>query len=430
MALVPSDHPAVPRFRVFTAFQYPQYSLFWLGGAFSNVGMWALIFGRLWLMRNLTDSVLMLGLVTLSSLGPVLLLSVWGGVIADRVNRLRLVTITRALFAALAFLTGVLIVTDVIQPWQLLAISVGTGILLSFDIPCRQAILPNLVPREHLVNAITLYSLLFGGAAIVGPTFFAPLVKLGGIEGLFFLIGIAYLLTVAMLMIMKPLERRASPSEGSLWQGLLQGLSYIRSHQAIVTLIGLGIIGGIFGMSFETLLPVFADEILEGDVETYSYLLLSIGVGAMAGVMVLAWLGNLKNSVRFLILGGVGFGVGLVAFARISWFPGSVIAIGAVGAFSVMFLAINTTLVQSLVDDAYRGRVMSIHQLATGAHALGGLLMGFLAHLVDAPFALTLGGLVMAGATGTLVLSALRGLSVAVPLAKQETGKAEALGSD
>ena len=133
----------------FAAFRYTSYRLFWIGNAFSNIGIWALMAGRLWLMYQLTDSPLMLGLVTFSGLGPILLLSMWGGVVADRVNRMRLVVTTRALFAFTALLTGILAATDIIEPWHLLAISLANGVLLSFDIPCRQAIVPNLVPRQH-----------------------------------------------------------------------------------------------------------------------------------------------------------------------------------------------------------------------------------------------------------------------------------------
>ena len=208
------------RFPILAAFRYREYRLCWLGGAFSNIGMWALVFGRLWLMHSLTESALYLGLVTTSSLGPILLFSVWGGVLADRVNRLRLVIATRALFAVLALLTGALISTDVIRPWQVITLSLLTGILLSFDIPSRQAMLPRLVPRERLVNAIALYSLLFSGSAIVGPGFFAPLVNLWGLDGLFYLIGGSYILTVGMMSMMKPSPHQRSNSEHRMWQGL------------------------------------------------------------------------------------------------------------------------------------------------------------------------------------------------------------------
>ncbi|SVB70781.1 uncharacterized protein METZ01_LOCUS223635, partial [marine metagenome] len=163
---------------MFVAFRYRDYTFFWLGGAFSNIGMWTLIHARLWLMNDLTDSEIMLGLVTMTALGPTIVLSVWGGVLADRINRLKLVMISRACFAMLAFLTAGLIMSDLITPWQLLTISLATGVLLSFDIPSRQAMLPNLVKKSHMVNAIALYSFLGVASSILGPGFFGPLVKL------------------------------------------------------------------------------------------------------------------------------------------------------------------------------------------------------------------------------------------------------------
>jgi MFS family permease len=401
----PPETPAASRFRVLAAMRYREYRLFWLGGAFSNLGMWALIYGRLWLMYDLTDAPLMLGVATISSLGPVLLLSVWGGVIADKVDRLRLVTVSRALFSLLALLTAALVATDVIRPWHLIAISLSTGVLLAFDIPSRQAMLPNLVPKEHLVNAIAVYSFVTAGSAIIGPGIFAPLVNFWGLEGLFFLIGIVYALTVVMLLLMKPVPRQTANDGSTLWQGLLEGLTYVRGHRMILSTLMVGVIGGIFGMSFETLLPIFADQVLAGDVYVYSWLLLAAGVGGLIGTVILAWIGNPGNAVTIQLVAGLGLGLGLLAFSQIDWLPASVGIMALVGGSSVTFLTINNTIVQNLVTEEFRGRVMSLHQLTWGVTSIGGLLMGSLAQLVDAPFALVVGGLVTA--SGTVVVSTL-----------------------
>ena len=398
---------------------------------FSNLGIWALMAGRLWLMHDLTKSPLMLGLLTVSGSGPILLLSMWGGVIADRVNRLRLVTFTRAMFSLLAILTGVLIALDVLQPWHLIAIALATGVLLSFDIPSRQAILPNLVRKDDLLNAIVLYSMIFGSAAVIGPSFFAPMVNLLGIEGLFFYVGIAYALTVVMLLMMKPMSRGPAVHESNLWEDLRAGLSYIQGQRAVVSLIAIGVVTGVFGSSFSTLLPVFADKILKGGVENYSSLLLAAGVGGLVGTVALAFFGNLKNSVALQLLTGVGFGLTLAVFSQISWLPASVVAMAVVGGSSSAFGTINNTLLQSIVADEFRGRVMSIHQMGWGASAVGGLLMGFLAQSVSAPFALTLSGLVTAVATATLTLSAARGLRGRSPRLKESRSQAAGpTGSD
>ena len=431
----PGEQPQSPapsgRLQVFRAFQYREYRLFWIAAVFSNLGIWALMAGRLWLMHDLTKSPLMLGLLTVSGSGPILLLSMWGGVIADRVNRLRLVAFTRAMFSLLAILTGVLIALDVLQPWHLIAIALATGVLLSFDIPSRQAILPNLVRKDDLLNAIVLYSMIFGSAAVIGPSFFAPMVNLLGMEGLFFYVGIAYALTVVMLLMMKPMSRGPAVHKSNLWEDLRAGLSYIQGHRAVVSLIAIGVVTGVFGASFSTLLPVFADKILKGGVENYSSLLLAAGVGGLVGTMALAFFGNLKNSVALQLLTGVGFGLTLAVFSQMSWLPASVVAMAVVGGSSSAFGTINNTLLQSIVADEFRGRVMSIHQMGWGASAVGGLLMGFLAQSVSAPFALTLSGLVTAVATATLTLSAARGLRSRSPRLKERLSqKAGPTGRD
>ncbi len=186
----------------FAVFGYREYRLFWIAAAFSNVGMWTLVYGRLWLMRSLTESEILLGSVTAATMAPVMIFSVWGGVVADTVNRLRLLRFTRFLFAIAGLVTAVLIATDTIEAWHLLAISAITGVMLAFDIPTRGAMVASLVPREQLPSAISLYSVVFGGAAILGPSLFHPLVSAVGMEGLFFIVSASYVLTVLTLLRM------------------------------------------------------------------------------------------------------------------------------------------------------------------------------------------------------------------------------------
>ena len=278
------------------AFRYTSYRLFWIGNAFSNIGIWALMAGRLWLMHQLTDSPLMLGFVTFAGLGPILLLSMWGGVVADRVNRMRLVVTTRSLFAFTALLTGALVAADIIEPWQLIAISLANGVLLSFDIPCRQAIIPNLVPRRHLMNAVVLQSLLMSGSTVIGPFLFAPLVNALGIEGVFFFVGAMYVGTVVMFALVDPQPHIGDRKRTMPWSDLAEGFAYMRGSTTIISLVALGILAGIFGSSFSTLLPVFADDVLSGGVETYGNLLLAGGVGGLGGTLFLILFGRLKDS--------------------------------------------------------------------------------------------------------------------------------------
>ena len=206
----------------FEAFRYREYRYFWLAAAFSNIGMWTLVYGRLWLMRTLTDSEWLLGLVATASLGPVLFLSMWGGVLADRVNRLYPRAVHETHVCGHNPVTAVLIATDVIRPWHVIAISAGTGVLMSFDIPSRSAMVATIVPRRHLAGAIAMYSIVFGAASIIGPALFAPLVLLWGLEGLFFIVAASYLLTVLTLMLMNP----KGPQGGERWVGYV-----VRAHR-------------------------------------------------------------------------------------------------------------------------------------------------------------------------------------------------------
>ena len=380
---------------MFVAFRYRDYTFFWLGGAFSNIGMWTLIHARLWLMNDLTDSEIMLGLVTMTALGPTIVLSVWGGVLADRINRLKLVMISRACFAMLAFLTAGLIMSDLITPWQLLTISLATGFLLSFDIPSRQAMLPNLVKKSHMVNAIALYSFLGVASSILGPGFFGPLVKLAGIEGLFILIGISYLLTVYMMAMMDPSLHGQRKTGGNMAADLLDGLRYVKKHNGIFTLLVMGIVTGIFGMSFINLLPVFTKDILGSDVNGYSLLLFALGIGGIIGVLLVARLTKNETSTRFLIGGGIGFALFLLAFSQSPTLLVSITLIGFIGLFELVFQTTNKILVQSMVEEKYRGRVMSVHQLTWGSTAFGGLIMGAIAQFSDVTVAMLVGSVIM-----------------------------------
>lgn len=376
--------------------KYREYRIFWLGNASSNIGIWLLGAGRLWLMYKLTDSEMMLGLLTFTSAGPILVFSMWGGVVADRVNRVRLVTITRAMFSITAILTGILTTLHIISPWHLLAISLCNGILLSFDIPCRQAIVPNLVPRTHLINAMSLQSMLGSGSAVLGPSLLPIMIYFWDIDGVFFFVGFSYVFTTIMFAKLQSQPVSRDPEGKTPWSDLLSGLLYIQKQKVMVALIALGVITGLFASSLPTLLPVFATENLAGDIQTYSILLLSSGIGGLFGALGLARLVDLNNSSLIQVLTGSCLGIGFVILSGVTLIPGAVAIMAIIGACSVAFGTINNTLLQSLVNDVYRGRVMSIHQIGWGASAIGGLVIGRLAESFNVSFTFALCGSITA----------------------------------
>jgi MFS family permease len=354
-----------------------------------------LIAGRLWLMKELSDSPTMLGLVTASSLGPTLLLTMWGGVMADRVNRTKLIMVTRVLFATIAFATGILITFELITPWHIIVTSLATSILLAFDIPSRQAMVANLVPKHLLPNAISLYALLPGGASVIGPALLSPTVTVIGLEGLFFLVGIAYLLTVFSFALIKT-RAISNKSQGhSIWHNLKQGVFYIRDQRQITSLILIAIVFGVFGMSFTTLLPIFADKVFQGGLSSYSLLLLAEGVGGLLGAIVITKSSTIKSSINLFIVGAVGFSLTLMLFSQSGSLTIGIGIINLVGVTSVMFNTLNNVVIQTLVSEEYRGRVMSIHQFTWGSTAIGGLLLGYLTSIISAPTTLLLSSILL-----------------------------------
>ena len=366
-----------------------------MAAALSNIGMWALVYGRLWLMHSLTDSTILVGLINTATLGPVLLFSIWGGAIADRVNRIKLVRATRGMFAVLAFLTGLLIAIGEVEPWHVVVISVATGCLLALDIPSRSAMMPSLLPKEHLSSGIALYSIVFGGASIIGPALFSPLVGYWGIEGIFFLIGASYIFTVLVLMFMQTSLHQPQLRSSNLTQGIRDGLGYIRKSRQLMGTITLGVCIGLFGTSYEALLPAFSDNSLEGGIQAYSRLLLFEGIGGLIATMFIALMGVHLNPTRYMFVGVIAFGAGMLILTWVSVLWLAVVILGLLGGFRVLFGTMSTTVMQIQSDDEFRGRVMSLHQLTWGAMALGSLIMGGLAELAGVSMAIGLGGVLV-----------------------------------
>ena len=396
---LPNSHPLV-------AFRYRNYRLFWVGNVFSNFGMWALFAGRLWLMHILTDSTLMLGMVTFFGLGPILFFSMWGGVLADRVNRMKLVVKTRGMFAVVAIFTGLLISFGIIEAWHLLVISFITGLLLSFDIPSRQAIIPNLVKKEHLLNAIVAQSFVHGAATVLGPLLFAPLMDLLDIQGVFFFIGGMYFLTVVFFVLVddSPHSKVSDrPKESFLRADLLEGFRYMIARTDILSLMGLGIVVGFFGLSLGTLLPVFAENFGEGAL-IYSRFLFAMGIGGVMATFMLAFFSSNKNSLYLQLISGLILGICLIFFTLVEPLILAFTFVLLIGMSRTVFQIINDTILQSIIEDEFRGRVMSIHMLGWGSSAIGGLIVGFIAQLYTPESALVIAGIFIMSGSAILTL--------------------------
>ena len=378
-------------------FSLREYRYFWIAAATSNIGYWSLTYGRMWLMHDLTDSPVWVGAVATVAQAPVFLFSVWGGVFADRVNRLKVVRITRTLFGVLALIMVALIYFNLIQPWHILAISLGTGLLFSVDLPSRIAMMPSIVNKKQLPSAIALYSVVFGGSQIIGPSILSATVQNIGMDGFFLMIAISYFATTVVLLKMDPKLHEPSGKRLNPFNELLAGFRYFKGEKTLYGIILIGIFGGIVGSSYETLLPKFTGIIFSGNVTDYSKLLVYSGIGGLLGTLIILLLGKRGFTVQLVFIGGLisGLSILLIGSSVLIWliFLGCVI----LGASRTISSSMLQTLYQTLAKDEYRGRAMSIYQLTWSVSALGGILMGYIGKTYGIIETLNLSGLIVIG---------------------------------
>ncbi|MBC62777.1 MAG: hypothetical protein CL746_00375 [Chloroflexi bacterium] len=374
-------------------FFYREYRLFWIAAFFSNIGMWALIYGRLWLMRLMSDSEILLGLVSTANLTPVLLLSFFGGVIADKYNRLKVIRITRLLFCLITLLTGLLIYTDNITPIVLIIISVGTGILLAIDIPSRSSMIAKLVTKEFLAVGISMYSIVFGVSAIIGGSIFHPIVEMVGLEGLFIIIGISYFLTFLTLnrMIVN-LHEPSNQENKKFFVDLFSGFKYLGKTPILLIITIIGFFIGLTSGSYDVLIPAVTTEILLGDSDTYGRILLIGGISGLISTSILIIIGQKINQFKSYFTFGIISSICLFFIGSDLGVSTIYILFGIISFSKVIFNTMGATIVQSNVKEEYRGRMMSINQLSWGSAAIGSILLGSIAEKISISFAFTFVG--------------------------------------
>jgi MFS family permease len=392
--------------RALAAFTYRDFRVLWFGAFTSTVGTWMQKVAQSWLVFELTKSSFYLGLDDFLGQLPILLLTLIGGVIADRHDRRRLLLGSQYVQMATAFTLAALVYWDLVRVWHILALSFGTGIAQAFGGPAYQSLVPSLVDRKDLPNAIALNSIQFNLARVFGPLLAgATLAAFGtamcfGLNGLSFLVVIVALLSLSIRHI-RPAERKPMMHE------LKVGLAYVRSQPAIIALTVLAFMTTFLGLPLLTFLPIFAREIFHGDVARYSEMMAYSGAGAVCGALVVAWLGHFPRMGLTLLAVQAVFGVLVTAFAisRVGWLSNVLLFLD--GAALIVVFSMTASLVQLLVPDHMRGRVVSIYMVAfRGGMPLGSLWGGYAASLTSAPYVLAInGGLVSLVAVYFLVRS-------------------------
>ena len=361
----------------------------------SLIGTWIQTVAQSWLIFQLTNSAFLLGVVGFLNSIPLLLFSLFGGVMADRMNKRNILIFTQTAFMLLAFLLAFLTHTKLITPAQIMGIAVLNGVVMAFDAPSRQSMVVELVGKAHLPNAIALNSVAFNSSRVIGPAIAAVLVSTIGMAGCFYLNGISFLAVIIALFAIRIGRKsgRAGRSAGAL-KDLKDGLVFVKENQLICVLIAIVGIVSLFGVSYVVLMPVFANDVLKVGVKGLGALMSCAGLGALAGALILARLGDYKYKGRLLFASSFIFSSALIIFALSRVYAVSLAALVFVGGASVIAVSLINTILQTSIPDEYRGRVMSVFMLTfAGMLPFGNLMAGSLAQSFSVSVAVTTGGI-------------------------------------
>jgi MFS family permease len=378
----------------FRALKHRNFQLFFGGQIISLIGTWMQTVAQAWLIYRLTDSGALLGVLGFVGQIPIFLLSPLAGLAADRWPRQRVVIATQSVSMVLAFMLAALTMTGRIRVWEIIGLATLLGIVNAFDVPARQSFMIEMVGREDLINAIALNSSMFNLARVAGPAIAAGLVAVVGEGWCFLLNGLSYLAVIAGLFLMRIEKRMAAHDGAAPLEKLREGLRFARHTKPIRALLVLVAIVSFMALPYTVLMPIFAVQILHGGVNAYGWLMGAVGFGAMFGALALAMRHELRGLGRVVAYAATGLGASLVLFSASHWFWVSFIILIVSGFTMMMQFTATNTLIQSMVPDQLRGRVMSLYSMMfLGMSPFGSLLAGALADRIGAPVTMAIGGL-------------------------------------
>ncbi|MBD2430159.1 MULTISPECIES: MFS transporter [Fischerella] len=372
------------------------YRLFFAGQGISLIGTWMTQTATIWLVYSLTQSPLMLGLVGFSSQIPSFILAPFGGVFVDRFSRHRTLIGTQILSMIQTLVLAILALTGVIHIWHIIVLSLFQGIISAFDAPARQAFVPDLVERkEDLANAIAINSTMFNGARLVGPAIGGLLVAGVGAAYCFLIDGLSYIAVIIALLAMRIKPQKTIVSMSNPLEQIKEGFLYAFGFPPILALLLLSALVSFFGLQYTVLVPVFAEKILQGNAKILGYLMAASGVGALSGGIYLASRKTILGLGRLIVVGPAILGIGLIAFSLSRFLPLSLFTMLFVGLGTIFQVAAGNTVLQTIVEDEKRGRVMSLFTMSfLGTIPFGNLLGGALADRIGATNTLIIDGVV------------------------------------
>jgi MFS family permease len=390
--------------RTLVAFTYRDFRVQWIGACTSSIGTWMQIVAQNWLVLSLTNSAFFLGLDAFLQQLPIILFSLIGGVFADRYDRRRTLLTSQYIQMATSGTLAVLMYFNVVQVWHILVLSFLTGVAQSFGGPAYQSLIPSLVDKKDLPNAVALNSIQFNVARVIGPLLFGLTLAAfrrwdysepQAMNACFLLNALSFLVVIQTLTMLHVKHIPSTNTKG-VGDELKSGVSYVRHHESLGALIVLAAATTFLGFALLTFLPIFAQKIFHEGADTYSHLMAFSGAGSIVGALLVAWLGKYRKMGLTALLVQAAYGALIVAFAmsRTLWI--SDILLFLTGATLMVVFSTVTSLVQLIAPNEMRGRVMSIYMLAfRGGMPLGSLVSGWLAGFLGAPMVIGINGLLL-----------------------------------
>lgn len=377
------------------AFQSRNYRLFFTGQSVSLIGTWITRVATSWLVYRLTGSLLLLGLVGFAGQIPTLILGPFTGVIVDRMDRHRILVITQICSMLQSFALAALVFTGAIHVWHILVLQAVQGVINAFDTPARQAFVVHMVDdRSHLPNAIALNSTMVNGSRIIGPSVGGVIIALVGEGWCFFIDGVSYIAVIASLLAMRIVRSDSPKKTTSMMKDFSEGFRYVSGFSPVSSALTLLALVSMLGMPYSVLMPAIATRLLHGGAHTLGFLMTASGVGALAGALYLASRQSVLGLGRVMVFSAATFGISLVAFSFSRSLILSMLLLTLVGAGMMVTMASTNTIVQTIVREELRGRVMAFYTMAfLGTAPLGSLIAGVVAEKIGAATTIMAGGI-------------------------------------
>jgi MFS family permease len=383
--------------RTFASLRHADYRYLWTGTLMMSTGQWVQQVTLGWLLYDLTGNSMLLGALNGLRALPFLVTGPMAGVAADRMDRRKLLLYTQWVLIATAILMGALVASPFLHVWHIFLFTLITGVAWTITEPVRMSMIPSVVPKRDLANAIALNSGGFNLMKVIGPALGGAMIAWFGAADNFFVQGIAYTGVLAMIYLMHIPPHRAEAKRASALANLKEGIAYVWSTPAVLALMMLAYVPRVFAVPYQTLMPVFQKDVLHVGPEGLGLLMAAPGIGAVIAVLTLASLGHRVKRQGLLLVGSIVIlGFFLILFSQLTSLPLALITLVIAGAFQMFFLASTATMLQLVVPDELRGRVMSLYMLDRGFMPAGALFAGTSAHFIGAPMTVaTMGAIVI-----------------------------------